>query len=489
MIKVKNKRSITYVVIFVVLFMLCLLFPYSGDDWAWGSSIGMERLSIWFDNYSGRYFGNLIVLVLTRSNFLKAVAMSICLGGIIVILNEITRNQKCGVGLILTVLVFMPVTLLRQSVVWTAGFSNYTTSIFFTLIYIYYIRNIYDNKKLKNSYIAAVLLLVLGFLNALIVEHLTIYNVILGIYAVVFTLIKYKKIYIQHGAYLLGSLIGTAVMFSNSVYSSVAKGEDGYRTITTDKGIIYRAYDSFVNVIAKEGFLNNFVLLACLLVICLVIWFEVKSQISGRARMWGTAAVFVNIAYVSLSFMNQLNTYWLKEDALLVLEALAVVLYVLSLMVFVLILPYDVMKKVELIFAFMSAVIMMGPLLVVTPIGSRCFFASYIMLLYFTILLYSHFSERHKKQFAQLSRTFMVVSFAGALYLFYIYGTIAKSNGERIDKAIAEAKNKENVIEVKELPYKDYVWCSDVEEEPWSTRFKLYYGIDEKIKIKMLKNQ
>ena len=40
---------ITYAIIFVLLFLLCLLFPYSGDDWAWGSQIGIDRLNKWFD--------------------------------------------------------------------------------------------------------------------------------------------------------------------------------------------------------------------------------------------------------------------------------------------------------------------------------------------------------------------------------------------------------------------------------------------------------
>lgn len=488
MIKVKNRQTIIYALIFAVLFVLCLMFPYSGDDWAWGSQIGMERLRTWFDNYSGRYFGNLIVLVLTRSNFLKALVMSLCLSGIVIILNEITHRQKCSVGLILISLAFMPVTLLRQSVVWTAGFSNYTTSIFLTLIYIYYIRNIYDEKP-KNSYVVSLFLLILGFLNTLIVEHLTIYNVALGLYVVIFTLVKYKKVWIQHAAYLLGSIIGTIVMFSNSVYSSVAKGNDGYRTIAADKGIISRAYDSFINVIVKEGFLNNFVLLGCLLVICLVVWFEVRNRLSDSARRWGILSVFINISYVSLCFMDKLNTYWMEKEILLVLEALATILYVVALFVFVLILPYESVKKVELLFVLFSAGFMMAPLLVVTPIGSRCFFASYIMLIYFMLLLYSNFGEKHKNQFAMLSRTFMVVAFAGTLYLFYIYGAIAKNQDERVEKAIDDAKNKKDVIKVEELPYKDYVWCSDVGEEPWSTRFKLYYGIDEKVKIKMVPNK
>lgn len=40
------KRRVTvYSVGFVFVFLLSLLFPYSGDDWAWGSQIGLDRLA------------------------------------------------------------------------------------------------------------------------------------------------------------------------------------------------------------------------------------------------------------------------------------------------------------------------------------------------------------------------------------------------------------------------------------------------------------
>ena len=74
----------------------------------------------------------------------------------------------------------------------------------------------------------------------------------------------------------------------------------------------------------------------------------------------------------------------------------------------------------------------------------------------------------------------MIFAIAGALYLFYIYGCIAKNNSERIALAVKGSQSGEDTIQVQELPYKDYVWCSDVEKEPWSARFKLFYGIDKR---------
>lgn len=481
------KRNCFYAILFLTLFLLCFLFPYSGDDWAWGSQLGIERLHSWFENYNGRYIGNFIVLILTRSNLLKALAMCLCIGGIVVILNEITGRQAWGAGLIVLCLTFMPVLLLRQAVVWTSGFSNYVTSIFFTLIYIYDIRKIYTDKP-KNSYKTAVPIALLGLSSALIVEHLTIYNVILGIYTLLFTFIKYKKIYVQHLAYLAGSAIGTIIMFRNGAYHAVASGNDTYRTISTDSGIWGRISENFKEI-ARQGFLNNFVLLSILMAVCLVLWLENKDKMTGGLKIIGNVSIFINISYTALSFMNQLNTYWSKAWILLLLEVLATIFYVLSLIAFILILPFDKIEKVRLLFILFSAGFMIAPLFVVTPIGPRCFFAPYIMLIYLLIELSGNFNDTHKKQFARLNHSFVIFAVIGVLYLFYIYGTIAKNNYERIALAVKDSQNGKNSIKVQELPYKDYVWCSDVEQEPWCARFKLFYGIDDNISIKMIPNK
>ena len=88
-IKEKKFKDIgRYALCFAMLFALSWLFPYTGDDWAWGSQIGLDRLHTWFDNYSGRYVGNLIVLALTRSNMLKSLAMTAAITGIIFLLGK-----------------------------------------------------------------------------------------------------------------------------------------------------------------------------------------------------------------------------------------------------------------------------------------------------------------------------------------------------------------------------------------------------------------
>ena len=140
-----NNPLLYYGLTAIIFFALCSLFPYSGDDWAWGSQIGIDRLNTWFDNYSGRYFGNLIVLALTRSKLLRNVVMAGTLTGIIALICEMTSKEKRSrvFFVMCSLLVFMPKGIFRQSIVWIAGFSNYVTSVLFSLIYIYYTRYIY----------------------------------------------------------------------------------------------------------------------------------------------------------------------------------------------------------------------------------------------------------------------------------------------------------------------------------------------------------
>ncbi|MGN0692308.1 MAG: hypothetical protein ACI4K7_08175, partial [Oscillospiraceae bacterium] len=59
-----NKNTVRNVLIISTVFIfflgLAYMFPYTGDDWAWGGSLGLERLHNHFKDYNGRYLGNLL---------------------------------------------------------------------------------------------------------------------------------------------------------------------------------------------------------------------------------------------------------------------------------------------------------------------------------------------------------------------------------------------------------------------------------------------
>ncbi|WP_455493252.1 DUF6056 family protein [Eubacterium sp.] len=489
--RMKDKPLVfAYLLIFIALSVLCYLFPYTGDDWAWGSALGLERLSTWFDNYSGRYFGNLIVLALTRSNILKTFVMSGTITGIIVLINKITKEQKGAVWIITLLLAFMPVGVLKQSIVWTSGFSNYSTSIFLILVYIYYSRSIFENEKPHYAFWHIIPISLLGFASALIVEHVTIYSVLLAIFVIIYSFIKFKKVHISFVSYFVGTIAGTALMFSNSVYHSVVEGNDEYRTIGGEGGIlsiVKNALNAYFDVIALQGFFENFVLNIILAMVCAVVWHCMKNKISSKLATLGKISLVVIFMYAGFSLMYGVGRL-VPDRRYKLLQGVATLVFILAMFVFLLVLSLEKNKKMKILFLFFSTGCLIAPLFVVKPIGYRCFFAAYVVMILLILELYSNVDEDVKARISDYSKTALVVSVVGLMYLLYVYSSIYVSNVHRVEKAQADSETK-TVIEVRKLPYSDYVWCSDLQDDIWKDRFKAFNGIDEDVKIKVVERK
>jgi hypothetical protein len=277
-------------------------------------------------------------------------------------------------------------------------------------------------------------------------------------------------------------------MLSNPVYRSVASGEDGYRTIADKDEIIIRVIRSFFGTIAREGFFKNVVLNVLLVSACLVIWYMVKNKITKKARFFGSISVVVMIAYVAGSAIVGLS----NVSVLLLLiaaEGVATIAYILAFIVFLFILPFEINQKIKLFFILLSVGCMIAPLLVVTPITSRCFFAPYVMMIYLGMEFYSLFDEKIKAKSEKITKATAITAVVGLIYLFYIYGTIGACSYERAQKAIEDSQSGTGTIQVEELPYKEYVWLSDVDSDLWAERFKLFYGIDDNVKIEQIESR
>ena len=133
----EHKVAVFLGLFWAVLFGLSLLFPYSGDDWAWGSQIGAERLSRIFAGYNGRYLGNLIVLTLTRNIVLRSFVVSVVLVLITYLLYVFAGRRRFStlpLAAVLLMLVYYRIG--AQAIVWTAGFSNYAVSALLVLVYL-----------------------------------------------------------------------------------------------------------------------------------------------------------------------------------------------------------------------------------------------------------------------------------------------------------------------------------------------------------------
>ena len=496
----KLKQNKEYVIIFLVVLGICFLFPYSWDDWAWGSKTGIERLNTWFDSYGGRYFGNILALILTRSVILRSVCIATCMAGIVYLLNKLSKSGKVGNYISIILLLFLPVTLLRESVVWTAGFANYGVSIFLTLIYIYYIQNIYSDDKPKYKAITIPFVLVLGFLNALLIEHLTIYNILLGIYVVVFAFIRYRKVFLAHIAYLIGGILGAAWMFSNSAYAKFSKSQDPDRNIKMGGGFIKRITDNYFKDIALHGFLNNVVLNIVLLICAIVLFKKVKSQLSKKQSIIGTTSVIIMTIQVAVSVMNAIMNVNSNEmgshgfptsltDPVTILQYMQGIigaLFILAIIAFVAILPLEKIKKSRLLFIPISIGCIMAPLIVVVPIGGRCFFATYVLFIWLILEFYMMLDAKVKESVENKLVYMRTVVAVSLVFFLYIYGSIFIADKARVSKARADIKKGKKIIYLKDLPHQQYVHGANPiwdEKLEWHKRYKDFYHLKKKVYI------
>ena len=170
-----KKNAVFTFLLFAVFAALVYLFPASGDDWAWGSKLGMERLQNGFADYNGRYLGNLLVMALTRSELLNMVLTSLCLV-CVCLLPKVFAGSKgflpCVFGTALFLL--MSRGMFVQSVVWTSGFSNYVPPILLTFLYFLMVQDVFADRLPRYSWLDAAISAVLGFSAALFMENVTL---------------------------------------------------------------------------------------------------------------------------------------------------------------------------------------------------------------------------------------------------------------------------------------------------------------------------
>ncbi|MDD2504691.1 MAG: DUF6056 family protein [Bacilli bacterium] len=482
----QNKgKIICYTLIVILFFVLALLFPYTRDDWTWGSHIGINRLNDLFKNYNGRYFGNLVVILLTRSNILKSICMSLVLFGIIYLSSKIVNKTK-NFFLISTMLILAtPKDIFSQSIAWTSGFSNYAISIFLTLCYIYLIRDIFNEYKPDKLKYSFLLYFVLGFSSALFIEHLTIYNLILSILVIIYSFIKYRKVAFSKLLYFLGAALGAFTMFSNEAYQSIAHNDDFYRIVAMSfLDVLKRVYNNYFGVIYKELIFSNFIIniiITSLLLILVYNFFAKEKKVSKQKRNVILVSININLIFIIYCLFKVLNPSWnilLKYTDFF--EGVFTIIYAISILLIVIFTVSNKNKKQKLIFYLLSIVVMTLPLLLVTPIWARNFMSTYVIFIIFIIEIIDYLFKDKAQTF--IIKISALISLVLIVFLFSIYGYIYIINEERNYYILHQSKVTKN-IDIPILPYSNYLWRSTPDSKHWQSRYKYYYNIEQEVEF------
>lgn len=304
-----------YIAAFVVFLYIGYKVPYCHDEWQWGLDERIELMKNGFKDYNGRYLGDLLALLITRSVLAKAVVLA---AGVVWLLDVMYKNirfeeesrTKENTFLLLGVfflLISIPSTLFQQSYGWPAAFVNFVPSVFLFLIYYNWTEWVYTKQKQPAIPVwETIMVIPLGISVQLFSENITVFVVFYAVWIVVYTLIRYKKIPLIELNFLWASIAGALIMFSNGAYSRAADGSDGYKEIHTTVSGMAR---QFISNIWYHLSINNWVLNILLIIVLLIL-----IQKSGRKTFATIEMTVVFCGYSVYSVFHKIYPQWVFDS-------------------------------------------------------------------------------------------------------------------------------------------------------------------------------
>lgn len=423
---------------------------------------------------------------------LRAGVMGLTLTGIIYSVERITQ-RSWSYTIALLGLLLLPRLISRQAVVWTSGFSNYSTSIFLTLIFFSYFNEHSPSENYNCSVSSLAVLFILGLCNTMIVEHLTVFHVIMSVSLFLYCLLKCNKIRLDYMIYMISCISGAIYMFSNSVYHSISVNADGYRQIAGG-GIISRAINNYFGVIYCDGYFNNHFINIMLFVACVLLYRQFRNE-QSNSKLSNTSTICLIIMGVfeiySLAYFL-LRGYANNEYSLARHVLFGGGLTLLNLFATILLTLRTTFKNGinhRLLLLWIAFIMMIAPLFAVTPIGSRCLFASYVVLIIIVCECFKCVNITCSELVTKIQRTISILGTISILccaaYNFTIYFKVYQADLLRYQHIMYEIAQGSKVAELSHLPYEDRLWTATPfkDNDIWEQRYKLFYEIPDDVDL------
>lgn len=468
---------------------LAALFPSTGDDWAWGAQVGTDRLGSFFQDYNGRYAGDLLVILMTKVTFIAPFIVAATLTLTIFLILDLTDNRT-ALGYLSVVLLFllMPLGTWRQSVVWTSGFANYAISGLCILIYFRSLKLEWTDSPRRRAGVGRLFaVFAVGLISALFMEHVTLYLVAASITALILVRWRFGRISPICFTWALSYLCGAALMFSNGAYRAAAANPENYQQIQTNiegsgpGAMVTKVADVISTQAVIDNAALNFVIIS---LVCLLL--GQRADTLRKRTMIGVfclIGLFFTISYALPIAQEHLDLRLRVRT----LNGVGAVL-LLAILVFT---AFALVKTVKIGFQILagcaSIVVLIAPLLIVNPINPRCFYPTYVVFLIIASLL-----VKESLTAADLSTvTRLAAPILGVLVVaiasanFMIYGIVHHVEEQRVSLARAQIASGATSIEMERLPFYGYVHAAEPDENDplWMPRFKAYYGFPETVKI------
>lgn len=498
---IKNKNRIWHVLVYIVVatfyFFIAFQTPYAHDDWDWGTSFGMNNFIHAVQN--SRYAGNFFALILTRYPVLKTLVM----GSVFFLIPySLTLLAEKATGKALPVkrhtlfvlcnciILSVHKMLWGQTYGWVSGFANYTVSALFITFWINELLNAADTtaKLQKDSFLITALSFITALCTQLFLENVSVFCVLTAVMLCVVYYKNYRKIPLRIAAILTASLIGCAVMFSSSVYSSLLQSGtavNDYRQIPALTGgsaqdFIYSAATSLLHLSIRLYSLN-----IALTVSVLVIFTGLLFKATEKNKRLSLIFIINNLILISAFILGYIydRTCTQHLDVIYGCDLLASFLYFSSILIQVIFL-FDSITKRQLIFLWISAPLIIAPLLVTTEVGHRLFITPNIFITLFALISFCRLSEKLSEKPLRIIHTGGYILLAVLISIYGVaYINIGAHKNLR-DRIVYEAlQNNSKTISLP--PYdagRDYLYAPNGSDSYLDT-FREFYNIPEDVEI------
>lgn len=446
----KKQWRLLFPFVLLLLFTILLFhFPPTGDDWI---LIGKEydvsdhvgrQLQNW-QSQNGRILGNLFFTVLVHP-VPRLISKMLALAGFLFAAYRLhPKYRPESAMLLLSVLLFLPIEMLREVWVWNAGFFNYVPPVvILSLLLVVW-------KKEQPTACTRVLLFFGTLASCLFLENITVYLLAVGLVLPVYIARKHRRRIKSALAVCFGSIAGAALMFSSPSYLRVADASDPYRTAGVGlTGILATAAENWTEsfvpyLLGKNHFLVGlFLVIATTAVLtgknkkvripCAVLWITgIAMSVFGTMELPPPPVVTVSI---HLCFYAAL---WLLGRRMLSGSSLGLYSFLL-----------------------LSVPVLLAPLLAVQPVGARNFFAPTIFLTLAATLLLRGLPPLSKRRSLIVPVGLLLIFIARWSVLYPVYADNFRVHRMRVELAEQAVRTGETAVAMPPFPHPDHVHGHD----------------------------
>lgn len=405
MMHLKKTTKITfYFISFAVIFILCNgLFTCADDfefsDWI-TNNIDFKNLITAY-GVNGRYLGNIAGITLAPfylngNKFIITLIKSIILFLICFFCSSIVKksDNKYKNPTFIVLMIFIGRISWEgclEPITNTASFMNHILPmVFITLMFLKYYDYFFKNKKIhsKNK-IYSILPFILSFITCLFAEHISLYLTFILLVLIIGGVIN--KCVNRTGIYLFaGSFFGTVFMFAHNLVNNKCDEQFvNYRGTVFGDSFLKLLFSNFI----KYSYLLLFsrVILTGILFLCSAFIVFIFGKKNRKTNFISVICVLISLFSLIVSFFSYFT--YLENTSLSFIsnDLVKAVTTFLCYLSFGFIIIFNFPKKKSrnvILFLYFSIAVIFCELLLVSPVGLRCFFITDIFwIIIFAIII------------------------------------------------------------------------------------------------------